>query len=115
MRKVMVDKCFKPCRRRYTSGKAALTFEGHTTEGNGGVESVAFSPDGKWVASAQESGPSTFANPATGVKMWDAATGKEVVTLKWKNPRRGLEGPGRGRSVAFSPDGKRLASGSSTG
>ena len=57
---------------------------GHDAE----VRSVAFSPDGKLLASG--SGDNT-------VKLWDAATGAEVRTLsghsRWVT------------SVAFSPDG----------
>src|SRR5262249_35318850 len=64
-----------------------LTLKGHT----GGVSSVAYSPDGKRLASASDD--------KTG-KVWDAQTGKELLTHQ-----------GLGYSVAFSPDGKRLASG----
>ncbi len=56
---------------------------------------MAFSPDGKRLASA--SGDRT-------VKVWDAATGQETLTLKGHT--------GDVWSVAFSPDGKRLASAS---
>ncbi|PWI64016.1 hypothetical protein PCL_00450 [Purpureocillium lilacinum] len=68
----------------------------HTLEGHGdAVNSVAFSPDGKLIASAS--------NDRT-VKMWDAATGYVVRTL---------EGHGDTvTSVAFSPDGKLIASAS---
>ncbi len=57
--------------------------------------SVAFSPDGKRLASASVDET---------VKVWDAATGQETLTLKGHT--------GRVISVAFSPDGKRLASAS---
>src|SRR5262245_10331089 len=59
---------------------------------DGYVLSVAFSPDGKRLA--------TVSVNAT-VKLWDAATGQELLTLN-TNQGQILE-------VAFSPDGKRLA------
>ena len=59
------------------------------------VYSVAFSPDGKTLASG--SGDNT-------IKLWDVPTGKEQATLKGHT--------GWVTSVAFSPDGKTLASGS---
>ena len=69
-----------------------LTLKGHT---NWALHGVAYSPDGKRLASALGScGDWT-------VKVWDAQTGKELLSFKHT---------GEVRSVAFSPDGKRLAS-----
>src|SRR5439155_11009451 len=68
-----------------------ITLKCHTWE----VFSVAFSPDGKRIASGSQDNM---------VKVWDAQTGKELLTLKGHT--------GYVNSVAFSPDGKRIASGS---
>ena len=53
---------------------------------------MAFSPDGKRLASASQ---------GRTVKVWDAATGQETLTFK-----------GGDSTVVFSPDGKRLAAAS---
>jgi WD40 repeat protein len=116
------------------TGRELLTCKGHTAP----VTSVAFSPDGKRLASGSQDKT---------VKVWDAQTAQELLTCKeHTNPvlsvvfspdgkrlagaggeRRGpgevkvwdaqtgqelLSFEGGARSVAFSPDGKRLVSGS---
>lgn len=68
-----------------------VVIKGHSA----GVTSLAFSHDGKRLASASHDKT---------IKVWDLTTGKEMLALK-----------GHANaifSVAFSPDGKRLASGS---
>jgi WD40 repeat protein/tRNA A-37 threonylcarbamoyl transferase component Bud32 len=67
------------------TGQELLTLKGHSYA----VSSVAFSPDGKRLASAGRE-----------LKVWDAQTGQELLSFKGQ--------PGAS-SVAFSPDGKRLA------
>ena len=63
------------------------------------AQSVAFSPDGKILASAGMDGWSSGST-----QLWDVASGKNTATLK--------EHTSYVQSVAFSPDGKTLASGS---
>ncbi|KAF2477359.1 uncharacterized protein BDR25DRAFT_205684, partial [Lindgomyces ingoldianus] len=67
------------------------TLEGHT----GSVWAIAFSPDGKQLASASGD---------TMVKLWDAGSGALLQTLEGHT---GFVG-----AIAFSPDGKQLASAS---
>src|SRR3954452_23909546 len=65
------------------------------------VWSVAFSPDGKTLASA--AGDWSGSGGPGGIKLWDRATGRERAALNTDGPTV--------FSVAFSPDGRILASG----
>ena len=67
-------------------------FSGHAD----GVSAVAWSPDGKRIATGSDDG----------VRVWDAVTGEELLSLECG---RGVE------SVVWSPDGKRIATGSDDG
>jgi WD40 repeat protein/serine/threonine protein kinase len=67
-----------------------------TLKHNGTVDCLAYSPDGKRLATVASFGAPKLASVVT---VWDAQTGKELLSFKEK----GLH------SVAFSLDGKRLA------
>jgi WD40 repeat protein len=72
-----------------TTGKNTANLKGH----RGGIQSLAFTADGKTLASAGEDGS---------IKLWDLATRKVRATLN--GHARGVS------SVAFTADGKTLAS-----
>ncbi len=74
---------------------ALFTCKGHSTH----VASVAFSPDGRFFATAVGQ---WFSNEPGEVKLWDVTSGE----LLWT----GLSNSGSTMSVAFSPDGRRLVS-----
>ena len=76
-------------RLNYISDQSRLTMYGHD-----GWE-LGFSPDGKWIAAGGQDNT---------VKIWDAATGAEVMTLRGHKAQV--------VTAAFSPDGHRIVSGS---
>jgi RNA polymerase sigma factor (sigma-70 family) len=82
-----------------TTGKEVRAFAGHADV----VFAAAFSADGKLLAAG--GGPSEVkAKPAAGeLHVWDVSTGKEIAMAKTG---------GTVTSVAFSPDGRTLATGS---
>jgi WD40 repeat protein len=74
----------------------AQVLEGHT----GDICDLAFSPDGKRLA--------TSADDET-IRIWDPITGEEL--LSFESPRDGFAGYRQIQCLAFSPDGRRLAGG----
>ncbi|RKU17695.1 hypothetical protein C6501_03600 [Candidatus Poribacteria bacterium] len=82
-------------------GELIRTLQGHT----GDVHSVAFSPDGKLLATGSdvEHIGEDHSFGYKGVRLWDVESGEQKEILKGKM--------GDIYSVAFSPDGKTLASG----
>ena len=71
-----------------SSRQLVKTLLGHASD----VRAIAFSPDGKLLASGSYDDT---------IKLWDATTWEEIATLKTHTVQ----------GIAFSPDGKRLASG----
>jgi WD40 repeat protein len=80
------------------TGQELLTLKGHTDP----VNYVAFSPDGKRIASGCDVRDSTKQRNIRGeVKLWNAETGREILTLVADREKV--------HEVVFSPNGQRLA------
>mgnify|MGYP003587711729 CR=1 FL=1 len=75
-----------------TSGKEIKTFTFDAKISS--LETIAFSPDGKTIASGSRYGA---------IKLWDIASGREIKTF-------GIDGNDSVLKIAFSPDGKTIAS-----
>ena len=78
-----------------TGGKELLRLRGHAAE----VKRIAFTRDGDHIGSASEDGT---------VKIWDARLGSELLTFRVQTGVIGAD-----TTLAFSPDGRRVASGGS--
>jgi eukaryotic-like serine/threonine-protein kinase len=82
------------------TGKELLSAEDEAgAAGNRGVTAPTFTPDGRRIAAHLGSGTRT-AGSGSEVRVWDAATGKELLVLK--------AGGSEASELTFSPDGYRL-------
>jgi WD40 repeat protein len=78
--------------------KQRTTIEAHTYD----VRDIAFSPDGKTIASCGDT---------LTIKLWNIASGKNTSTFKGHSPDAKRSQLGTIFALAYSPDGKTLASG----
>jgi WD40 repeat protein len=84
------------------TGKARTELKGHL----GGINEIAFSPDGRTLASAGFQ-LSLLEDGRGEVRLWDLARGEQRTILKGH--------PGAVRCLAYTPDGTTLATGGDTG
>jgi len=84
------------------SGREIKDFIGH----RGNVKAVAFSPNGRQIVSCSHDwNPSDRSNIDNTIRIWDVASGREIIIIESHSESV--------NSVAFSPDGIRIVSGSS--
>jgi len=94
---------WEPLRLCEVATGAAITTFPVDPEGDENVSCVAFSPDGRRIASG------TYGEECCGaIHIWDVARGTRLATMR-------MLVDGMPWAVAFSPDGQRLVSGQSTG
>ena len=94
-----------------STGQLGKVFKGHRYPL--WVQSIAFSPNGDTLASLSISIQSS--DHKAEILLWDAATGEYIITLKGHGKAIGRTIPLHSSSIAFSPDGKTLVSGSLDG
>jgi len=88
-RNVAISGRFEAFKLYDASGKLVRAFQGHVAR----TRYVAFSPDGKWLASTSEDGT---------LRLWETTSGQVVRVIKSQN-KRGFA------QAFFSPDNKQLA------
>lgn len=68
------------------------------------LDNISISPDGRWLAAT------LYGDPASGIRIWDVATGQQVKSIATGAPLGGGS-MWAAISVAFSPDGQSLLAG----
>jgi eukaryotic-like serine/threonine-protein kinase len=86
------------------TGEHTLTYLGHQSN----VNAAAWSPDSKFIVSGSDDGTA---------QVWSSLDGRRILTFGLEVPKNGGTYTGHGKvySVAWSPDGKHIASGTSDG
>jgi len=94
----------------FETGKKVMSIDG--SAGNNVIlQNVVFSPDGRRIAAVQTPITLNAANgKLNGIKVWDAATGQEMLWLPWGNePGPGFVSRIFSSQIAFTSDGNKLA------